>query len=331
VSAVRAREERAPAWRGERPLRVGISSCLLGEKVRWDGGHKRNAFLVSGLGRFVEWLPVCPEVEVGMGIPRPSVRLVRDGDEVRMLEHATDRDHTRAMRAFVKRRVAEIAELDLCGYVLKKDSPSCGMERVKVYRAGEPAVRDGRGLFAQALLAALPSLPVEEEGRLHDAALRENFIERVFAYRRLRDLFASDWRLGDVIAFHTAHKLQLMAHAPKAYAELGRLVAGMKRLPRAELRSRYETDFMAALAKRATPGRNANVLEHMVGHVSERLDAAQRRELQESIRDYRGGLVPLVVPLTLVRHHARRFDVAYLLGQVYLDPHPKELMLRNHV
>ena len=331
MSGPRASAVRPPAWRGERTLRVGISSCLLGEKVRWDGGHKRDGFLASELGRFVEWLPVCPEVEVGMGIPRPSVRLVRDGDDVRMLENKTDRDHTRAMRAYARRRVAEIAELDLCGYVLKKDSPSCGMERVKVYRAGTPAVRDGRGLFAEALLAALPSLPVEEEGRLNDAPLRENFIERIFAYRRLRDLFASDWRLGDVVTFHTAHKLQLMAHTPKAYAELGRLVAEMKQLSRAELRSRYETGFMAALAKRATPGRNANVLEHMAGYVSERLDAAQRSEIQDLIRDYRIGLVPLLVPLTLVRHHARRLDVSYLLGQVYLDPHPKELMLRNHV
>jgi uncharacterized protein YbgA (DUF1722 family)/uncharacterized protein YbbK (DUF523 family) len=331
VSAVRTPAPSAPAWRGERTLRVGISACLLGEKVRWDGGHKRDAYLVSELGRFVEWLPVCPEVELGMGIPRPSLRLVRDGGELRMRENQSDRDHTRAMRAFVKRRVAELAQQDLCGYVLKKDSPSCGMERVKVHRAGAPAARDGRGLFAQALIEALPSLPVEEEGRLHDAALRENFVERVFAHRRLRDLFASDWRLADVVDFHTAHKLQLMAHAPKAYAELGRLVAGMKRLARAQLRSRYETAFMAALAKRATPGRNANVLEHAVGHLSERLDAAQRRELQELIRDYRGGLVPLVVPLTLVRHHVRRFEIGYLLGQVYLDPHPKELMLRNHV
>jgi uncharacterized protein YbgA (DUF1722 family)/uncharacterized protein YbbK (DUF523 family) len=312
-------------------IRVGISSCLLGEPVRWDGGHKRDAFLVSELGRYVEWLPVCPEVELGMGVPRPSVRLVREDEKVRMLENRSDRDHTRAMRAFARRRAAEIAKLDLCGYVLKKDSPSCGMERVKVHRADASPVRDGRGLFAEALMAALPSLPVEEEGRLQDARLRENFIERVFAHRRLRDLFDGDWRLRDVVAFHTAHKLQLMAHAPKAYAELGRLVAGMRALPRAELRARYETAFMAALAKRATPGRNANVLEHMAGHLRDRLDAADRDELKGLIRDHRLGLAPLVVPLALIRHHARRQGSAYLLGQVWLDPHPKELMLRNHV
>ena len=194
-----------------------------------------------------------------------------------MLENETDRDHTRAMRAYAKRRVAELAEQDLCGYVLKKDSPSCGMERVQVYRAGAPAVRDGRGLFAEALLAALPSLPVEEEGRLHDAPLRENFIERVFAYRRLRDLFASDWRLGDVVGFHTAHKLQLMAHAPKAYAELGRLVARHEAAAaRGAARRATRRPSWRRSRKRATPGRNANVLEHMAGYLSERLDAAER-------------------------------------------------------
>jgi uncharacterized protein YbgA (DUF1722 family)/uncharacterized protein YbbK (DUF523 family) len=315
----------------ERRIRIGISSCLLGERVRWDGGHKRDLFLVSELGRFVEWLPVCPEVESGMGVPRPSVRLVREGEEVRVVENETGRDHTRAMRAYARRRAAELQEEDLCGYVLKKDSPSCGMERVRVYRTGAPAARDGRGLFAEALLEAMPWLPVEEEGRLNDAPLRENFIERVFAYRRLRDLFESAWRPRDVVAFHTAHKLQLMAHAPKAYAELGRLVAGIKHLPRAELRERYQAGFMAALARRATPGRNANVLEHMAGHLRDHLDAAGRAEMAELIRDHRVGLAPLVVPLTLVRHHARRFRIAYLLGQVWLDPHPKELMLRNHV
>jgi uncharacterized protein YbgA (DUF1722 family)/uncharacterized protein YbbK (DUF523 family) len=315
----------------ESRIRVGISSCLLGEAVRWDGGHKRDPFLVSELGRFVEWLPVCPEVEAGMGVPRPSVRLVRREGGIRMVENATDRDHTRAMRAYARRRVAALMQHDLCGYVLKKDSPSCGMERVRVYRTGAPAARDGRGLFAEALLDAMPWLPVDEEGRLNDARLRENFIERVFACRRLRDLFGGAWRLRDVVAFHTAHKLQLMAHAPKAYAELGRLVAGMNRLPRAELRERYQAGFMAALAKPATPGRNANVLEHMGGYLRDRLDAADRAELAGLIRDHRVGLAPLVVPLTLIRHHARRFGIAYLLAQVWLDPHPKEMMLRNHV
>jgi uncharacterized protein YbgA (DUF1722 family) len=205
------------------------------------------------------------------------------------------------------------------------------MERVKVRDAAGGPAPGGRGLFAQALLAAHPELPVEEEGRLQDPALRENWVERVFAYRRLRALLAGRLGAGRVVAFHTAHKLQLLAHSPQAYRALGRLVAGLGGLPRAEFRARYARGFMQALALRASRGRNANVLQHMAGHLRDGLDVADRAELALAIDDYRRGLVPLVVPITLVRHHARRQGEAYLQGQVYLEPHPKELMLRNHV
>jgi len=313
------------------PIRIGVSSCLLGRPVRFDGGHKRDRFLVRDLAPFVEWVPVCPEVEVGMGTPRPSLRLRLEAGELRLVEGESGRDHTRAMQGYARRRVAALAALDLCGYVLKRDSPSCGMERVKVYRARGMPRREGRGLFAARLLEARPQLPVEEEGRLQDPALRENFVERIFAYRRLRDCFRGRWSRRGAIAFHTAHKLQVLAHCPRSYAEMGRLVAAVGRLAPAEFRGRYEAAFMGALGKRATPGRNANVLEHMAGHLRDGLEPASRAELGGVIADCRRGIVPLVVPLTLLRHHARRLQVAYLLGQVYLDPHPKELMLRNHV
>jgi uncharacterized protein YbgA (DUF1722 family)/uncharacterized protein YbbK (DUF523 family) len=323
--------ERAARWRGLGPIRIGVSSCLLGAEVRYDGGHKRDRFLTDVLARHVEFVPVCPELEAGMGVPRPAVRLTRASGELRMLEIASGRDHTARMRGFARRRVAELRALDLCGYVLKQGSPSCGMERVRVYAPGATARREGRGLFAEALMAALPDLPVEEEGRLLDPALRENFLERVFAYRRLRDVLARRVAPRERVEFHTAHKLQLMAHSPEAYRELGRLVAGQKQRERAELRRRYAAGFMDALARRATPGRNANVLEHMAGHLRDGIGTEDRAELAEAIRDYRRGLVPLVVPVTLVRHHARRIGAAYLLEQLYLEPHPKELMLRNHV
>ena len=326
-----AAEPRPGFAHGARPIRLGVSSCLLGQKVRWDGGHKKDAFLVDQLARFVEWVPVCPEVESGMGTPRPTLQLVRDGDAVRLLETRTRRDHTGVMRRFARSRVRALARLDLCGYVLKRDSPSCGMERVRVHGPKGMPVRNGRGLFAEALLEALPQLPVEEEGRLQDAALRENFVERIFAYRRLRDCLEGRFRRGAVVAFHTAHKLQILAHCPQSYARMGRLVAAVSQLEPRAFRERYAEAFMGALRKRATRGRNGNVLQHMAGYLREGLDPASRQELSELIRDYRRGLVPLVVPLTLIRHHARRFRVAYLLGQVYLDPHPKELMLRNHV
>jgi uncharacterized protein YbgA (DUF1722 family)/uncharacterized protein YbbK (DUF523 family) len=316
---------------GPRPIRIGISSCLLGQEVRYDGGHKRDRFLTDVLGRFVEWVSVCPEVEVGMGIPRPSVRLLRSGDDVRMIAERTGDDHTRSMRSFARKRVAALRKLDLAGYVLKKDSPSCGMERVRLYREQGMPEKKGRGLFAEALLEGIPHLPVEEEGRLHDPVLRENFIERVFAYSRLRDLFRSRWTVGGLVAFHTAHKLQLMSHEPQVYQRLGRLAGEAKGMDRDELRSRYTEGFMSGLARKATPRRNVNAMHHMLGFFRKHLDARSKQELLGLIEDYRDGLVPLVVPLTLIRHHVERCDIAYLRDQHYLTPHPKELMLRNHV
>jgi len=314
------------------PIRIGVSSCLLGKKVRFDGGHKRDAFLVETFGPFVEWVPACPELEIGLGVPRETLRLVQDQGGNRLIMPKSGADHTERMSRFAARRVAALEKEDLCGYVLKKDSPSCGMERVKVYspRGGAPS-KTGRGLFAEALLTVFPQLPVEEEGRLCDARLRENFVERVFAYRRLRSLFAQRWAIRDLVAFHTAHKLQLLAHSPKGYERLGRLVARAKGLPKKEVRAQYEAEFMTALGTLATPSRHANVLMHMIGFFREQLDGDSRHELLSVTEDYRRRLIPLIVPLTLIRHHVNRHDVSYLRGQVYLDPHPKELMLRNHV
>jgi uncharacterized protein YbgA (DUF1722 family)/uncharacterized protein YbbK (DUF523 family) len=312
-------------------IRIGISSCLLGEKVRYDGGHKRDAYLLETFGRFVEWVPVCPEVEMGLDTPRETLRLVRIGEEVRMVMPKTGADHTDAMRSYAERRLNELAHEDLCGYVLKKGSPSCGMERVRVFDAHGVPAKSGRGLFAEALLHRFPNLPVEEEGRLYDPRLRENFIERVFVYNRLRTLFAGRWSLGELVAIHTSHKLLLMAHSPRAYAALGRLVAGGKALPHPELRLRYEEGFMQALAEMATTRRQTNVLQHIAGYLRPHLDESARGELHSLLEDYRHGLVPLIVPLTLIRHYVRRFEIPYLCGQVYLEPHPKELMLRNHV
>ena len=312
-------------------LRLGISACLLGDEVRYDGGHKRDAFLTTVLGPFVEWVKVCPEVEVGMGTPRESIRLVEADGRLRLLTVKTGVDHTAPMTAYAATRVAALESEGLCGYVLKKDSPSCGMTRVKVYSGEGPGTRTGVGLYARALLARFPHLPVEEEGRLVDPRLRENFIERVFAYRRLRDLFEGRWTTGDLVRFHTAHKLVLLAHSTQGYERLGRLVATARSHDRASLLTQYTGGFMDALKAIATPQRHTNVLQHTVGYFKKTLDSASRTELLTAIDDYRLGLVPLIVPITLVRHHVRVHDVKYLEGQVYLAPHPKELMLRNHV
>ena len=316
---------------GHERIRLGISACLLGERVRFDGGHKRDPFLVESLGQFVEWVPVCPEVESGLNAPREAMRLVQVEGQVRLLTTRTTQDQTDNLRRYARRRLEELADDDLSGFVLKKDSPTCGLERVKVYGTGGVPAKSGRGLFADALVTRFPRLPVEEEGRLNDPRLRENFVERIFAYRRLTALFAVRWSMGDVVRFHTAHKLTLMAHTPEAYQRLGRLVGSGKSMARREFQDRYSSEFMTALSTMATPRRQANVLQHMLGYFKKALDRESRAELLALIQDYAGGRVPLVVPLTLFGHHIRRCGVTDLADQAYLRPHPVELMLRNHV
>ena len=314
-----------------RAVRVGISSCLLGSAVRFDGGHKLDPFLTGRFGTLVEWVAVCPEVECGLGTPRESMRLVRVDGGVRLLTVRTAVDLTDRMEAFARRRVGQLASEGLCGYVVKKDSPSCGLERVKVYDAHGTAARSGRGLFASLLVERFPTLPVEEEGRLSDPRLRENFVERVFAYSRLRDLFGGRWNAGDVVRFHTAHKLTLLAHSPEAYQRLGQLVARVRDVPAKVFEPLYTQTFMAALSVIATPGRHTNVLQHIAGYFGDRLDSETKAELLATIEEYRRQRVPLIVPITMIRHYVRMHGVTYLASQVYMEPHPRELSLRNAV
>jgi uncharacterized protein YbgA (DUF1722 family)/uncharacterized protein YbbK (DUF523 family) len=312
--------------------RIGVSSCLVGRKVRYDGQHKRDDFLTDVLAPFVEWVPVCPELEVGMGVPRESVRLVGLTGTPRMRAERSGKDWTEAMAEYSARRVEELAGLDLSGYVTKKDSPSCGMERVRLWpEKGGPPRREGVGAFARVLMERMPLLPVEEEGRLEDPHLRESFIERVFAYARWKAAREAGMTRGALVRFHTVHKLALLAHSPDAYRKLGRIVAGLGKGRIDGAVEDYGAAFMAALKVPARRGRHANVLQHMLGYFREVLEPADRKELETTVKDYQRGLVPLVVPLTLLRHHVRRRGVAYLADQVYLDPDPKELMLRNHV
>jgi uncharacterized protein YbgA (DUF1722 family)/uncharacterized protein YbbK (DUF523 family) len=317
-------------WEPEK-IRLGVSACLLGDEVRYDGGHKRDAFLTETLGPFVEWIRVCPEVEVGLGVPRPPIRLVGDAGSPRLVVDKTGEDLTERMRRWGRRRAVELAGLGLHGYVLKRGSPSCGLFRVRVYGDDGMPEAAGRGLFAAALTAALPTLPVEEEGRLGDAGLRENCIERVFAAARWQTFTAAGPRARDLVAFHAAHKFAILAHSPRDYTALGRLVAAAGTHRGAEAVERYGEGIMRALAVRATRARHTNVLQHLAGFFKRQLDDDERAELGEVIDAYRRGLLPLVVPVTLIKHHVRRLRLAYLADQVYLDPHPQELMLRNHV
>jgi uncharacterized protein YbbK (DUF523 family) len=251
-------------------IRIGISACLLGQEVRFDGGHKKDAFLTDVLGAHVEWVPVCPEVEVGMGTPRETLRLVRENGRIRMVTTHSLIDHTDAMNAWAERRVEALTREDLDGYVLKKDSPSCGMERVTVHQSDGSGVGDGRGLFADALIRCLPLLPVEEEGRLRVARLRESFIERVFAYRRFKDLFASRWSIGALLRFHEVHRASLLAHSTSGCEELERLLTEGAHLPKPELRARYEALFMTTLAVPATTRRHTAALSDMARQLKDR-------------------------------------------------------------
>jgi uncharacterized protein YbgA (DUF1722 family)/uncharacterized protein YbbK (DUF523 family) len=312
-------------------IRVGISTCLLGENVRYDGGHKLDRFLRDTLGRYVEYVPVCPEVECGLPVPRPAMRLVGDVDSPRLVTIRTRVDHTERMLTWARRRVRELEQEELCGYIFKSGSPSSGMERVKVYSdAGMPS-KTGVGLFAKTFKEHFPLLPTEEEGRLHDPKLRENFIERLFTLRRWRNTLAQGKARRDLVDFHTRNKLLLMSHSPKHLREMGRLVAQVASLDAGEAFDRYQRLLMEALSLKATAKKNANVLQHAMGYFKKVLTHDEKQELVEVIEQYRTQLTPLIVPITLVNHYVRKYGEPYLGQQTYLHPHPLELQLRNHV
>ncbi len=313
------------------PLRLGISRCLLGDEVRHDGGHKKDSFLTDVLGHHVEWIPVCPEVEAGLGTPREAMRLVGDSHHPRLVTIKSGTDHTRALETMTTNRIEELKKLDLTGYVFKKGSPSCGIERVRIYNEHAMPSRSGVGLFARAFIEQFPLIPVEEEGRLCDPTLRENFIERVFGYRRWQDLVQRGITRQALVQFHTIHKYLLLAHSPQQFKVLGRLVGQAHQYRLKDLVRLYGEMFMKTLSVKATVRKHVNVLQHIMGYFKERLGAREKAELLEVIGDYHHGLTPLVVPLTLIRHYVRIFDVSYIRDQVYLNPHPKELMLSNHV
>jgi uncharacterized protein YbgA (DUF1722 family)/uncharacterized protein YbbK (DUF523 family) len=315
----------------EEKIKLGISACLLGENVRYDGGHKLDRYLTGTLGAYVEYVPVCPEFECGLGVPRESMRLMGDPDAPRLVTNKTGKDHTDRMLKWAAKRVAQLEEEGVCGFVFKKNSPSSGMERVKVYNEKGMPVKKGVGLFARAFMEHFPLLPVEDEGRLHDPKLRENFIERIFVFKRWRELLSRPKRRGGIVDFHTKHKLLVLSHSPNHHREMGRLVAGAKEMSTEDLYRKYETILMEALRLKTTPKKHVNVLHHIIGYFKKRLSPDEKQELLEVIDHYRKGHVPPIVPITLVNHYVRKYDQPYLKQQYYLHPHPIELQLRNHV
>ena len=314
----------------EEKIKLGISSCLLGNKVRFDGGHKFDPFLVNTLGQFVEFVPVCPEVESGFPVPREAFRLVGDPAAPRLMTRQSGVDATAQMESWMETKLPLLEKENLCGFIFKSKSPSSGMERVKVYNEKGMAEKNGVGIFARALMARLPLLPVEEEGRLQDIQLRENFIVRIFVYRRWRELLAVGATAGRLVEFQRRHKLLLMAHSPEMARQLGKLVAAAGTRPPAGLFSEYEKLLLTALKQKATVRKNVNVLQHMFGYFKKQLDDFEKKELLAVIENYRQNLVPLIVPLTLLKHYIDKFQQPYLRDQYYLDPHPLELKLRNH-
>jgi uncharacterized protein YbgA (DUF1722 family)/uncharacterized protein YbbK (DUF523 family) len=312
-------------------IKIGISSCLLGEKVRYDGGHQHDHYVTDTLGAYFNWISVCPEVEYGLSIPREPMRLVGDPAAPRLITIRTGIDHTEGMLTWAKKRLRELDKENLCGFIFKSRSPSSGIGGVKVYtEAGMPSNK-GKGLFGNAFMKQFSFIPVIDDGRLHDPQLRENFIERVFVYKRWQEFLQNGGAVRELITFHTAHKLLLLAHSQKHFRELGRSVANIKKYSGEEFRIRYINLFMEGLQLLATVKKNTNVLLHIVGYFKDTLSSDEKQELLEVIENYHKGFVPLIVPITLIRHYVRKFDEPYLKNQYYLNPHPIELMLRNHV
>lgn len=312
-------------------IRLGISMCLLGENVRYDGGHKLDRFLTGTLGQFVSYVPVCPEVECGLGIPRESLRLVGDPEAPRLVTTRTSIDHTEKMVEWAKKRVRELEKEGLCGFIFKSKSPSSGMERVRVYNEKGMPAKNGVGVFARIFMEHFPLIPVEDEGRLHDPVLRENFIERLFTLKRWRETLEKKRSLGNLVDFHSRHKLLILSHSNKHYRIMGKVVATGKGTPLNALYKHYETLLMEALALKATTRKNTNVLHHLMGYFKKQLTPDEKQELLEIIEEYRQDFIPLIVPVTLINHYTRKYNQPYLSTQVYLKPHPIDLKLRNHV
>ncbi len=312
-------------------IRIGISSCLLGENVRYDGGHQLDRLIRDFLGRYLEFVPVCPEVEVGLPTPRETLRLVGDPERPRLVFSRSGEDITERMEAWARRRVRELEAQDLCGFIFKGRSPSSGMERVKLYGTSGVPEKKGVGVFARVFMEHFPEIPVEEDGRLHDDRLRENFIECIFTFKRWREVVAQGKTRGGLVDFHTRHKLLLLAHSPETYREMGKLVAAAKELATDELYDRYLGHLMKAMRRKTTVRKHSDVLQHLLGYFKRDLSADEKQEMLETFDHYRQGHVPLIVPVTLINHLVRKYDQPYLQTQYYLNPHPLELQLRNHV
>lgn len=312
-------------------IKLGISSCLLGNAVRYDGGHKLDRFLRDALGQSVEYIAVCPEVECGMGVPREAMRLEGNPAAPRLVTRRTREDKTQMMVSWAQKRLPQLAREKLCGFIFKSGSPSSGMERVKVYDDRGMPSKTSAGIFARLFMEYFPQIPVEDEGRLRNTEIRENFIERLYALHRWRKIANVKSPRSLLVDFHTRHKLLILSHSTKHYATLGKLVADQKKYKRSDLILEYETLLMEALKLKSTPKKNVNVLLHIMGYFKKVLSSDEKKEMLEIIDKYKSGFLPLIVPVTLANHYARKYDQKYLQDQFYLQPHLTKLPLQNNV
>jgi len=312
-------------------IKIGISSCLLGEKVRYDGGHRLDLYIKETLGQYFEWVSVCPEVEYGLPVPREAMHLIGDPDSPRLVTIHTGVDHTEGMLKWAREKLKKLEKVDICGFIFKSRSPSSGIGGVKVYTPSGMPSRTGAGIFGRAFMRYFPIMPVIDDGRLYDPRLRENFIERVFVYKRCKQILKKSSSIRDLITFHTDHKLLILSHSPRHLSSLGKLVASAKKYTKENLSSEYIKILTEGLQLLATVKKNTNVLLHIAGYFKKQLSPEDKRELHEVIEYYHKGYIPLIVPIILIKHYLRKFDEPYLKRQYYLNPHPLELMLRNHV
>lgn len=316
---------------GKGKIAVGVSSCLLGERVRYDGQHKLDRFIRDTLGKYFHYVPVCPEVECGLPTPRESMHLAGPLESPRLVTSKTKVDYTDLMERWAREKVMELGKEALCGFIFKTRSPSSGMRQISVFGDDGVARKQGVGIFARIFMERFPLIPVEDDGRLHDPVLRENFIERIFTYKRYRECIEKGKRLGNLVRFHTGHKLLILSHSPEHYRKMGKLVAEGKGLSSSILFERYQSLLLHAMSRKATKTKNINVLQHILGYFKKVLTPDEKVEMLELMENYKSGLLPLIVPITLVNHYVRKYDQSYLKEQYYLNPHPLELKLRTHV
>jgi uncharacterized protein YbgA (DUF1722 family)/uncharacterized protein YbbK (DUF523 family) len=312
-------------------IKIGASACLLGEKVRYDGGHALDRYITETLGQYFEWVPVCPEVEYGLPVPREAMHLTGEPASPRLVTVMTGIDHTDGMKKWAADKLSRLEKEDLCGFIFRSKSPSSGIGGIKVYSSSGITGNKATGIFGGAFMHYFPLIPAIDDGRLHNPDLRENFIEQVIVYNRWQEFLKKGGKIRELIAFHTDLKLLILSHSPKHYSALGILVARAKKYRPDALYSEYIKILMEGLRLLATVKKNTNVLLHIAGYFKKQLSSDDKRELLEVIEEYLKGYIPLIVPVVLLNHYVRKFDKPYLKTQFYLNPHPVELMLRNHV